>query len=133
MGRGIVTCLLRHDATIRVTVADRALPSQNPGQRRVLFKQVDLRNHAALVRILRGHAVVINSTSHHFNLPVMRAALAAGIHYLDLGGLFHFTRRQLKLDSAFRRKNLTAILGMGCAPGIANLLARWAARGMERV
>ena len=26
-----------------------------------------------------------------------------------------------------------AILGMGCAPGIANLLAKWAAEGMDRV
>lgn len=130
MGRVIVTCLQQLDRGIRITVADRLRPASLPDG--VNFKQVDLRQHAALVGVLRGHCLVINSTSHHWNLPVMKAALAAGIHYMDLGGLFHFTRRQLKWDAAFRRKGLTAILGMGCAPGIANLLARWAADGMDR-
>ena len=34
----------------------------------------------------------------------MRAALQAQCHYLDLGGLFHTTRRQLRLDREFRRR-----------------------------
>jgi saccharopine dehydrogenase-like NADP-dependent oxidoreductase len=54
----------------------------------------------------------------------MRAALEAGVHYLDLGGLFTHTRRQLKLHQQFRRAGLTAILGMGCAPGITNIMTR---------
>lgn len=132
MGRVIVTCLSRQDRLTKITVADRREPSAAlPAQAR--FVRADLMNHAALVRVLRGHAVVINSTWHHFNLSVMRAALAAGVDYLDLGGLFHFTRRQLKLDAAFRAQGLRAVLGMGCAPGIANLLAKWAAEDMERV
>lgn len=132
MGRVIVTCLRRVNPGLRVTVADRRPPSP-PFPHGVRFVHVDLMRHAALVRVLRGHAIVINSTSHHFNLPVMRAALDARVHYLDLGGLFHFTRRQLKLDTVFRRRGLCAILGMGCAPGIANVLARWASEGMEQV
>jgi lysine 6-dehydrogenase len=73
---------------------------------------------------LRGHTVVINCTQHNFNVAVMRAALKAGVHYLDLGGLFTHTRRQLKLHRQFKRAGLTAILGMGCAPGITNILTR---------
>jgi saccharopine dehydrogenase (NAD+, L-lysine-forming) len=73
---------------------------------------------------LRGHTVVINCTQHDFNLHVMRAALQAGVHYLDLGGLFYWTRRQLKLHRQFKNAGLTAILGMGCAPGIVNVMAR---------
>lgn len=132
MGRVIVTCLLRLNPTIRITIADLHPPSF-PLFSHVQFQKVDLRQHTALVRVLRGHVLVINSTSHHFNLPVMQAALQAHIHYLDLGGLFHFTRRQLKLDVAFRKKGLLAILGMGCAPGISNLLSQWAAEGMDLV
>ncbi len=132
MGRVIVTCLLRLDPTIRITVADLQ-PPPFPLPSHVQFQRVDLRRHMALVRILRSHTLVINSTSHHFNLLVMQAALQAHTHYLDLGGLFHFTRRQLKMHAAFREKGLLAILGMGCAPGISNLLGRWAAEGMDRV
>ncbi len=132
MGRVVVKCLLRLDKTLKITIADRRAPSF-PLPPRVRFAKVDLNRHAGLVRVLRPHGIVINSTSHHFNLPVMRAALAAGIHYLDLGGLFHFTRRQLKLHQAFERKGLTAILGMGCAPGIANVLAHWGSQSFDRV
>jgi hypothetical protein len=46
------------------------------------------------------------------NLNVMQAALAAKIHYIDLGGLFTWTRRQLKLHQDFLRAGLTAIIGM---------------------
>ena len=38
-----------------------------------------------------GAAVCVNSTQYYFNLDVMRACLKAGVHYLDLGGLFHVT------------------------------------------
>jgi saccharopine dehydrogenase-like NADP-dependent oxidoreductase len=63
----------------------------------------------------------------------MEAALAARCHYLDLGGLFHTTRRQLRRDAAFRRAGLLAVLGIGSAPGIANVLARAAADPLLRV
>ncbi len=132
MGRVVLKCLLQEDPKIRVMIADRQSPS-TPLPKHVRFKKVNLLHHGTLVKVLRGHTVVINSTSHHFNLPVMKAALAAKVHYLDLGGLFHFTRRQLKLNLAFKKKGLTAVLGMGCAPGVANLLAQWAAEGMDRV
>ncbi len=49
-------------------------------------------------------------------------------HYVDLGGLFHVTRQQLELDGEFRDAGLTAILGIGSAPGKTNLLASAAAR-----
>ena len=86
-----------------------------------------------LSRLMRGQSVVVNCTQHDFNLQVMAAALAARVHYLDLGGLFHWTRRQLKLDQQFKRAGLTAVLGMGCAPGITNIMARYAADRLERI
>jgi saccharopine dehydrogenase-like NADP-dependent oxidoreductase len=93
----------------------------------------DARNVKQIAKVLHHHAVVINCAQHDFNLNVMRAALAANVHYVDLGGLFHWTRRQLKLDNRFRRAQLTAILGAGCAPGITNVMTRAAADKLERV
>ena len=63
----------------------------------------------------------------------MQAALEAGCHYVDLGGLFHTTRRQLRLDREFRRAGLLAVLGMGSAPGITNVMARLAADLLDGV
>jgi len=83
--------------------------------------------------VFRGRAVVINCTQHDFNLNVMRAALAARVHYIDLGGLFSWTRKQLKLNGQFRRAGRTAILGAGCSPGITNVMTRAAVDKLGRV
>ena len=85
---------------------------------------VDARDPDSLAAALRGAQVCVNCADYRLNIEVMQAARAAGAHYLDLGGLFHVTRTQLELDGEFRAAGLTAILGMGSAPGKTNLLAR---------
>jgi saccharopine dehydrogenase-like NADP-dependent oxidoreductase len=87
-------------------------------------EHVDARDPASLARALDGAGVVVNCVDYRLNLDVMRACREAGAHYVDLGGLFHVTRRQLELDDEFRQSGLTAILGLGSAPGKTNLLAR---------
>ena len=89
---------------------------------------VDARDPASLGRALEGADVVVNAADYRLNLDVMRGALAAGAHYVDLGGLFHVTRQQLELFEEFEGAGLTAILGLGSAPGKTNLLAAAAAR-----
>jgi saccharopine dehydrogenase-like NADP-dependent oxidoreductase len=91
-------------------------------------EHVDARDPASLQRALDGAEVVVNAADYRLNIDVMRGALAAGAHYVDLGGLFHVTRKQLELDGEFRAAGLTAILGLGSAPGKTNLLASAAAR-----
>jgi Saccharopine dehydrogenase NADP binding domain len=93
-------------------------------------EHVDVTDADSLRAALDRAKVVVNSVDYRFNLEVMRGALAAGADYVDLGGLFHMTRRQLELDEEFRAAGRTAILGLGSAPGKTNLLARLAA---ERV
>jgi len=100
---------------------------------RATAEPVDVRNRAAVVRLLQGAAVVVNAVQYTFNLDVMAAALEAGVPYLDFGGLFHTTRRQLALDEAWRRAGLVAIPGLGQVPGVSNVLAMEAAADLERV
>ena len=77
---------------------------------------------------LSGCDVLVNSASYRLNLDAMRACLAAGCNYLDLGGLYWMTGRQLELDADFRAAGLVAILGIGSSPGKTNLMALRAAR-----
>jgi Saccharopine dehydrogenase NADP binding domain len=88
---------------------------------------VDASDRASLRRALAGATVCVNCLDYRLNLDVMQASLAEGAHYVDLGGLFHVTLKQLQLDEQFRDAGLTAVLGMGSAPGKTNLLARAAA------
>lgn len=86
-------------------------------------------------KALAGFDAVINSAQLFPDLfeKIMDACLMARCHYNDLGGLFWTTRRLMKRFEAFQAKNLTAILGMGSAPGITNVLGRYACDRMDRV
>jgi lysine 6-dehydrogenase len=64
---------------------------------------------------------------------VMEACADTGTHYVDLGGLFHTTRRQLALHDRFVAAGVTAVVGMGGSPGTTNVLAALAARGLAVV
>jgi hypothetical protein len=83
---------------------------------------LDASDPAAVARGLDGCSVVVNCADYRLNLAVMHGALAAGVHYVDLGGLYHVTSRQLELDAEFMRAEVGALLGMGSAPGKTNLL-----------
>lgn len=81
--------------------------------------------HAGELRsVLRGVAAVAACLPYRLNLEVMEAALAARCHYADLGGLYHVTGRQWGLHDRFREAGLAAVMGIGSAPGITNVLAR---------
>ena len=58
-------------------------------------EHVDARDPSALARALEVSSVCVNCADYRLNLDVMRGCLAAGAHYVDLGGLFHVTMRQL--------------------------------------
>ena len=119
------------DPALELVVGDRDLaPVRDLDVHAVL---VDVTDRGSLRRATDGAFAVIASLPYRFNVDIMRAALDAGAHYVDLGGLFHTTRRQLALAPEFARAGRMAILGMGSAPGILNVLAVHAARGMDRV
>jgi saccharopine dehydrogenase (NAD+, L-lysine-forming) len=103
------------------------------GWPRVRAARVDVRDAAGAATALSGALVVVNAVQYQHNLAVMEAALAAGAHYVDMGGLFHVTRQQLELDARFKAAGKVAILGMGAAPGITNLLARHGAERLDEV
>ena len=47
---------------------------------------------------IAGCDAMVNATQHFWNLNVMHAAAAApGVHYTDMGGLFHVTKQQVEL------------------------------------
>jgi saccharopine dehydrogenase-like NADP-dependent oxidoreductase len=85
--------------------------------------EIDGRNPAALAEALVGVDVLVNAASYRINVDVMRACLTSSTNYIDLGGLYHVTAKQLELDKDFKDAGLLALLGMGSAPGKTNVMA----------
>src|SRR5207237_7684192 len=111
IGRIIVRDLYESNSKNTILVADfdeqaagRVARSYRSG--RVTHAIADARYPSRLATALPEESVVINCTRHQFNLNVMEAALRARVHYLDLGGLFVWTRRQLRLHHPFEQAGL---------------------------
>ncbi len=100
---------------------------------KVSIQQVDATDRDSLVGALQGADTCLNATVYYFNLPVMEACLEAGACYTDMGGLFHTTRKQLKLSDRFAEAGVSAVLGMGSAPGVPNVQARYAADRLDTI
>ncbi|MFL5738431.1 MAG: saccharopine dehydrogenase C-terminal domain-containing protein [Actinomycetota bacterium] len=86
-----------------------------------------------LEQILKEVRAVAACLPYRLNLPVMESALAARCHYADLGGLFHTTRKQLELTDRFEAASVSAVLGIGSAPGLTNVLAKLGVDRLDRV
>ena len=138
MGRAMVRDLLEQPDVSEIVVADidakkggdyvRSLESE-----KAQFKEVDVKDHNRLVQALKGNAVVLNSTWIELYMPIFLAALEAKVHYVDLGGLFHGTKRQLQYHEDFKKAGITAVLCMGASPGMTNISAAEGAKKFDEI
>ena len=94
---------------------------------------VDARDVESVKQAIAGCDAMVNATQHFWNITVMHAAAASGVHYTDMGGLFHVTKQQVELDAEFKKAGVTAVIAMGGAPGVTNILARYGAERLDTV
>ena len=94
---------------------------------------IDLRDVETLADAMKDYDVVINGSSHIFNMDVMDACIESKTNYTDFGGLFHWAIEQLKRDEDFRKAGITGIVGSGSAPGIVNVLVKYATDRLDTV
>lgn len=137
VGEEVTRDLARTSDFDEIVIADSNLEKAQAltaelGDGRLRSQRIDVSDENCLADQLRGFDVVANCTTYHFGLVVSRAAIQAGVNYLDLGGLFN-TPRQLELDQAARQAGVTLCLGCGATPGVTNLMARRAADQMDHV
>ena len=109
---------------LRGEVAEQTAAEHGAGKAEA--READARS--GLAEELEGADALVNSASYRVNLDAMDACLRAGCHYIDLGGLYHVTARQLARSGEFEQAGLLALLGIGSSPGKTNLMAARAAR-----
>lgn len=95
--------------------------------------EVDVNDPNALRSVLRGCELAVNATWYPSNVSLMEGCLRADCDYLDLGGLYHTTLKQIDLDAQFREGGRIAMIGCGKAPGITNVLAAHGAQAFDRI
>ncbi len=95
--------------------------------------RVDVDDPASLAAALAGTEVVLNATYMRHNVPVTDAAIAAGVHLVDLGSYYPETLQQLDRNEAAAAAGCRIVPGCGVAPGLTNILARLGADQLDTV
>jgi saccharopine dehydrogenase (NAD+, L-lysine-forming) len=132
----IVHDLAQSDEVARLALLDldgdkAAGVAQAHGAGKATAAAIDARDVRSLAAAIDEADVLLNTASYRINLEAMRACLEAGCHYIDLGGLYWMTRRQLELGPEFERAGQLAVLGIGSSPGKTNLMAAEAVARLE--
>ncbi len=138
MGCIAVQHLAQDERVERVTIADynlenARLVAETLNNPKVQVRRADVNDRAGLIALLRDADACLNATVYYTNLQVMDACLEAGVPYTDMGGLFHTTLKQLERHERFTEAGLSAVLGMGSAPGVPNVQARYAADRLDTI
>jgi saccharopine dehydrogenase (NAD+, L-lysine forming) len=117
--------------------------AERTGDPRFSAIRVDASDEAAVATALREHEcdVLVNATDPRFVMPLFRAALSAGAHYLDMAMSLSRPNaeqpyaltgvklgdEQFELSSKWDDAGRLALVGIGVEPGLSDVFARYAA------
>jgi len=131
VGSVAVKALAQTEDAGRVVVADFNLDAAREvvaglSDQRFEAARVDVSDADALRSLIADADVVLNCVGpfYRFGPPTLEAAIAVGVDYVDICDDLDATRRMLDLDPAARRAEVTALVGMGNSPGLANLFVK---------
>ncbi|XVQ83121.1 saccharopine dehydrogenase family protein [Microbispora siamensis] len=123
--------------------AEAAVAALGEAGARFSARRVDASDEAAVVALLAEHRcdVLLNATDPRFVMPLFRAALSAGAHYLDMAMSLsrpHPERpheacgvklgdAQFAMAAEWEKAGRLALVGIGVEPGLSDVFARYAA------
>jgi saccharopine dehydrogenase-like NADP-dependent oxidoreductase len=138
MGSYVVRDLLEHsDADVTIAdyrVAEAQRLARELGDRaQAVF--VDANNMDSLLGAMRGADAVVGCIGpfYQFAPKMVRAAITAGVPYVDICDDYGPMDELFAMDEAAREAGVTVITGLGWTPGLSNLLARQAAEQLDSV
>ena len=147
VGSAVVRTVDRWNLFERVVVADydvaRARRAVGGAGDRFAAVGLDARDEQAMIELIRAERcdAVLNAVDPRFVMPVFRAALEAGVTYLDMAmslsrphseDPFHtpgvkLGDEQFAMAEEWERRGQLALCGIGVEPGLSDVFARYAA------
>lgn len=90
----------------------------------------DASNIESVKNAIGDSDVVLNCVGpfYEFGPKILKAAIDVGVNYVDICDDYDATVEQLKMDDDAKKAGITAVIGMGSSPGLANLLAKYASQ-----
>jgi len=129
MGRYAVKTALGYDFVKEIVIADldekRGLAFAETCGPKTSFLKIDVNNRSALEQLFSDADVVMTTVGpyYRFGVPILKAAIDTGCHYIDINDDWEPTLEMLDLKTRAEKAGITAIIGLGASPGQSNMLA----------
>ncbi|MBI5240716.1 MAG: saccharopine dehydrogenase NADP-binding domain-containing protein [Elusimicrobia bacterium] len=134
-GRACAFDMLKNPATTEVLLADSS-PKMLAAAKtylkspKVKTAAADAGDTARVKKLAAGRDVLVSAVPYFFNLPLAKAAVAAKVNFVDLGGNTAIVRRELALDSQAKKAGVCVLPDNGLGPGMISTIA---VHGMEQL
>jgi saccharopine dehydrogenase-like NADP-dependent oxidoreductase len=91
--------------------------------------ELDAENPESIRKAIAGSAVVLNCVGpfYKYGSVILKTVIGAGINYVDVCDDFDATEALLAMDEKAKKAGVSALIGMGSSPGVANVLVRFCA------
>ncbi len=138
-GSGIVGSIATETLASSGVFSEITLADMNVGAARKLagklkgtklyVAELDADNPQSIRRAIGGSAVVLNCVGpfYKYGPTIMKAVIEARINYVDVCDDFDATEKLLAMDDKAKKAGVSALIGMGSSPGVANVLVRFCA------
>ena len=135
--------LVKHPAVDEIVLGDWDLDRAEEvkaawGGGKTTAVHVDARDIEHVAHLAEGAGLILNAVIPEWDDPLMKAALRAKTHYLDMatrvegGTIDDGYLLQIALDEEFRAIDRTALIHTGMTPGVTNTLTAIGYEEMER-
>jgi lysine 6-dehydrogenase len=137
LGAGMVGSVMAADLCkdFEVTIADLREQNLRAAQERaqraggsIRVQMADLSDPAMIARLVAPFDIVLGALSSRIGLGALEAVIDAGKNYCDISFM---AEDALALSERAQKRGVTAVVDMGVAPGMSNLLAGYEASRME--
>ncbi|MBI4763658.1 MAG: saccharopine dehydrogenase NADP-binding domain-containing protein [Deltaproteobacteria bacterium] len=91
--------------------------------------EVDAESPQSIRKAIGGSAVVLNCVGpfYKYGPTILKAVIEARTNYVDVCDDFDATEKLLAMDDKAKKSGVSALIGMGSSPGVANVLVRFCA------
>ncbi|NVM36543.1 MAG: SDR family NAD(P)-dependent oxidoreductase [Candidatus Lokiarchaeota archaeon] len=102
---------------------------------RATFHKLDVMDFNNLVEVLKNYKLVVNNVGPYYMFGdwIPKAAIQAGINYIDICDDHDATLNFLNLDKVVQREGLTFLINSGASAGLTNIMAKLGAEQLDKV
>ncbi|UPT73312.1 MAG: saccharopine dehydrogenase NADP-binding domain-containing protein [Elusimicrobiota bacterium] len=139
-GRACAYDMLRNPAVTEVALCDMSAANLASAKKflakvsngRAKFKRLDASKPAAVQKALKGYSALVSCVPYFLNLPLAKAAIAARVHYVDLGGNTDIVKKEIALHPLAVKAGVSILPDNGLGPGMISTLAVHAMSMLDR-